>query len=105
MYSLSSRNTIRTGRYVFFLFSRRRRRRRSFRLGTRRRLIPNRHRQNFVVRIDTSLHSSFVNVVRGTRGRVYQVPPNRVDLEETAARERNLLREIIRLERRQLELW
>ena len=90
---------------MFFLFSRRRRRRRSYRLGTRRRLIPNRHRQNSVVRVDTSIHSSFVNVIRGTRNRVYHVPPNRVDLETTAAREISLLRELIRLERRQLELW
>ena len=105
VYSLRTRNTIRTGRYVFFLFRRRRHIRRTFRLRTRTRLISRRSRNNSVVRIDTSLHSSFVNIVRGTSGRVYQVPSNRTDLETIVTREITRLREQFRRERRQLELW
>ena len=105
VYFLRSRNSIRTGRFVFYLFRRRRRVRQAFRLGTRTRLISRRYRHYSIVRIDTSIHSSFVNSIRGTRGRVYQVPQNRADLETLVAREINLQREIFRRERRQLELW
>ena len=94
VYYLRSRNSIRTGRFVFYLFHRRRRVRRAFRLGIRTRLISRRYRHYSIVRIDTSIHSSFVNLIRGTRGRVYQVPQNRVNLEIVATRDQSTERTI-----------
>ena len=105
VYYLRSRNSIRTGRFVFYLFHRRRRVRRAFRLGIRTRLISRRYRQYSIVRVDTNIHSSIVNLARGTRDRVYQVPQNRIDLETIVTREVSLLREQFRRERRELELW
>ena len=86
IYYIRSRQTVRTGRFVYFLFRRRRRLRQSLRLCVRvRHSLPSRFRNLSVLRLDTSLNRSISNVIRGTVGRVYHAPPNRLRLAHRAA--------------------